>query len=109
MNRHVHAHVILTGGGLSLDGTQWVAVDHRSPEWSRESLAADFKKMFLRRLKCLLKKLQSESLLLNCQFHQCELTKDVVEANDVRPVRQWAVIGFRFASFGESADNCRNV
>jgi hypothetical protein len=58
MKRHVHAHVILTGGGLSLDGTRWVQVDHRSPMLSREALAAAFKKMFLRRLKRLLSKLQ---------------------------------------------------
>ena len=40
MKRHVHAHVILTGGGLSLDGTRWVQVDHRSPLLSREALAS---------------------------------------------------------------------
>ncbi|MBL8890298.1 MAG: transposase [Planctomycetaceae bacterium] len=51
MNQHVHVHVILTGGGLSLDGTRWVNVDHRSPLLSREALAAAFKQMFLRRLK----------------------------------------------------------
>jgi len=62
MNQHVHVHVILTGGGLSLDGKRWVAVDHHSPLLSRESLAAEFKKMFLCRLKHLLKRLPSSDV-----------------------------------------------
>jgi hypothetical protein len=53
MNQHVHVHVILTGGGLSLDGQKWVPVDHQAPQLTRESLAAEFKKMFLRRLRLL--------------------------------------------------------
>jgi hypothetical protein len=56
MNQHVHVHVILTGGGLSEDGQRWVAVDHQSPQLSRASLAAEFKKVFLRRLRLLIKR-----------------------------------------------------
>lgn len=84
MKRHVHAHVILTGGGLSLDGQQWVAVDHRSPLLSRESLAADFKEMFLRRLKSLLSKLQKIAGI-ECDA-ECE--EPVAAANDVSSAQQ---------------------
>jgi hypothetical protein len=51
MNRHVHVHVILTSGGLSLDGSRWVTVDVNDPAMDQRFLAARFKKTYLRRFK----------------------------------------------------------
>ncbi len=50
LNRHVHLHVLLPSGGLSLDGSRWVGLpsDRALPQ---HELMRDFRQRFLRRLK----------------------------------------------------------
>lgn len=52
---HVHVHIILTGGGLSLDkdaGQQrWIEIPRDHPALQAEALSVIFKRLFLRRLK----------------------------------------------------------
>lgn len=51
MNLHVHCHVIVTEGGLSLDGSQWINIPADHPAIQGEALAVAFRKKFLRRLR----------------------------------------------------------
>ena len=51
MNAHIHVHVIVTAGGLSSDGQRWVPIPAGHPVMDEVSLAADFKQMYLRRLR----------------------------------------------------------
>ena len=50
MNQHVHTHMIVTAGGLSLDSTQWITVDPNHPAIQPEHLAKVFRKKFLTRV-----------------------------------------------------------
>jgi hypothetical protein len=51
---HVHIHVVMTAGGLSLDKTQWLPISADDQAMQREVLAAKFRKTYLRRLKTLI-------------------------------------------------------
>ena len=55
---HVHNHLITTSGGLSLDGSKWIAVDANHPALQADYLAARFKRMFLRKLKWMVRREQ---------------------------------------------------
>jgi hypothetical protein len=85
MKQHVHVHVILTGGGLSLDGQKWVPVDHQAPQLSRESLAAEFKKMFLRRLR------EQGKRWLASQKDDANATARVAELLEALEKKTWVV------------------
>ena len=56
LNQHVHVHVVMTGGGQSLDGLRWVLIPRDHPAMQAWKLAADFKRKFLRRLVYLLRR-----------------------------------------------------
>ena len=56
LNLHVHVHIITTAGGLSLDGSRWVAIDEQHPALHADYLAQQFKRMFLRRLGWLVRR-----------------------------------------------------
>ncbi len=52
MNRHVHAHSLVSGGGLSLDGARFIQFP--SGEFlSLEKIAQEFRDLFLKRLESL--------------------------------------------------------
>lgn len=55
LGRHVHIHVVMTAGGLSLDGRQWLPISADDPAMQREVLAEKFRKTYLRRLKTMIK------------------------------------------------------
>ncbi len=55
LGRHVHIHVVMTAGGLSLDKTQWLPISADDAAMQREVLAAKFRKTYLRRLKTMIK------------------------------------------------------
>jgi hypothetical protein len=55
LNYHFHAHVVMTAGGLSADGTQWVKFDQDQVAADNVALAERFKKIYLRRLKKMLR------------------------------------------------------
>ena len=52
---HVHVHIILTGGGLSLDKDpdrqRWIEIPRDHPALQADALSVIFKRLFLRRLK----------------------------------------------------------
>ena len=52
---HVHVHIILTGGGLSLDKDpdqqRWIEIPRDHPALQADALSVVFKRYFLRRLK----------------------------------------------------------
>lgn len=50
MNLHVHTHMIVTTGGLSLDGQQWINVDPQHPAIQPDHLADVFRNLFLLRI-----------------------------------------------------------
>ncbi len=76
MNLHVHIHVIMTAGGLSIkrkgrkrneatpcdEEERWVSFEQHDEALGREKLACEFRKRFLRGLKRLYAK-------GNCNFH----------------------------------------
>lgn len=51
LNSHVHVHVIITAGGLSLDGKRWIDLSRDHPAMRDAALAATFKRTFVRRLR----------------------------------------------------------
>lgn len=51
LKRHVHVHVIMSAGGLSLDGQSWVPIHVDDPAMRPDALAAAFKKTYLRRTR----------------------------------------------------------
>jgi hypothetical protein len=55
LNYHFHAHVVMTAGGLSADGTQWVKFDQDQVAADNVALAERFKKIYMRRLKKMLR------------------------------------------------------
>jgi hypothetical protein len=55
LNHHFHVHVVLTAGGLSADGTKWLKFDQDRVAADNVTLAARFKKLYLRRLKKMLR------------------------------------------------------
>ena len=59
LNRHAHVHIVMTAGGPSLTGDVWkpISADHEALHAT--TLAASFKKMFIRSLK---KKFQAGTL-----------------------------------------------
>jgi hypothetical protein len=55
LNYHFHMHLVMTAGGLSADGTQWVKFDQDQVAADNVALAERFKKLYLRRLKKMLR------------------------------------------------------
>ena len=55
MNYHVHQHIILTAGGLSLDGERWIELMHDHPALRAQALADQLRTTFVRRLRSRLK------------------------------------------------------
>ena len=53
---HVHIHVVMTAGGLSLDGDRWLPISADDEVMRREVLAEKFRATYLRRLKTRVKK-----------------------------------------------------
>ncbi len=53
MLRHVHTHVLLVAGGISIDGQRWIQLDldNASLEALKRELASEFRKTYLRRLR----------------------------------------------------------
>jgi hypothetical protein len=56
MNLHVHVHIVLTCGGLSLDESSWIDFDPEGKRFQDPPLAEEFRKLYLRGLKNLLRK-----------------------------------------------------
>ena len=55
LNYHFHIHVVMTAGGLSLDGSRWIDLEQDVVAEQEAMLAGRFKKLFLRKLRRLLK------------------------------------------------------
>ena len=55
LNLHFHIHVVMTAGGLSLDGSRWIDLEQDVVAEQEALLAGRFKKLFLRKLRRLLK------------------------------------------------------
>ncbi len=53
---HVHIHIVMTAGGVSLDESEWLPISADDAAMQREVLAAKFRMTYLRRLKTLIKK-----------------------------------------------------
>jgi len=56
MLAHFHIHIVMSCGGLSLDGTRWIDCDPFDPRLSRQVLASRYRALFLRKLKGLYRK-----------------------------------------------------
>ena len=56
MNRHVHLHVIMTAGGLSLEDGRWVPIGESDRAMQPAVLAEQFRRSYLRRLSSKLKR-----------------------------------------------------
>jgi hypothetical protein len=58
MLRHVHVHVVLVAGGISVDGQRWIQLDlnAESLEELRKELAIEYRRTYLRRLRGRIKK-----------------------------------------------------
>ena len=60
MNLHVHVHVIVTCGGLSMDGSSWVPIPPEAlaphGDFSREVLADHYRQVFLRGVRRLFRR-----------------------------------------------------
>jgi hypothetical protein len=68
MNRHVHAHSLVSGGGLSLDGQQFIQFP--TGEFLRlEDLAREFRDLLLKRLDSLYRR---DQLVLQGDWRQLE-------------------------------------
>ena len=52
---HVHIHIVMTAGGVSLDGLRWLPISASDAGMQRAVLAAKFRKTYLRRLKTMIK------------------------------------------------------
>lgn len=47
---HFHTHNVMSCGGLSLDGTDWIDCDPHDPRLSRQALAPKYRERFLKKL-----------------------------------------------------------
>ena len=52
---HPHIHIVMTAGGVSLDGTRWLPISANDAAMQRSVLSAKFRQTYLRRLKTLIK------------------------------------------------------
>ena len=76
LNRHPHVHIVMTAGGLSLDGSRWIPISASDEAMNTRRLADAFKKTYLKRVTTRLK----QGKLLRPRELKTDVDKPLVEA-----------------------------